>query len=936
MNYKFPDAVCLPLLLLILAFGAAAQTEPQTIPLHPAVKTGTLANGFTYYIQRNVEPEKRVQLYLVVKAGSVLEAENQRGLAHFLEHMAFNGTKHFPKHALIDYLQKNGVRFGADLNAYTSFTETVYKLPLPTDDPQILDNGFQILRDWAHDALLDQEDLDQERGVVIEEMRLGKGVKERIREQTLPVLLNHARYASRQPIGVESVLNNFTREQITSFYNDWYRPGLQALIVVGDIDVVATEQRIQKLFGDLKNPKRAKKHSKYNIPLTGKKQFLTVTDKEQPYTLLQLYYKHPGTAMRTTSDLRERIALSLFNSIVAERLGELTKQENPPFLQATSNIAPLFQNVNTLTAAVAARPGQLELGFKAMYTELVRIQRFGFTTGELTRAKARYNAAVEDAYRERDKIPSDAFVDGYVKHFLEGAASPGIAYQRTFAQQQLPGITTADLNAIVRRYLAGTDRDIVITAPEKEKATLPAEETVNRWITQVADATLESTKDESDALTLMTAPPDGGTVLSTTRDEAIGITELKLSNGVRLILKPTTFRNDEILIQGFSPGGTSLYNDATFPSASVAAMLVGASGAGPLSASQLPKFLSGKNARVMPFIDERQEGIQATTTKGDLETTLQLIYQYITAPRRDSVLFQSFMKRQESALASQTHLPESILNDTIASVLGNHHYRRTPFSLEKLHAIKLDDVFAVYKERFADASDFTFVVVGSVQNDSVQQLLVRYLGGLPATQRTEAAVDLGIRVPGGKISKKIYAGQEDKASVRLVFSGDHTYSQESNLQLDGLKEILLLRLTERLRETEGGVYSPAVEINYSKYPTQAYTVSVAFGCAPANVNKLINATRHEILKLQQMDANADDVQKYQAARKRTWQTMQYSNEFWYNFLTNVYQERESTHKVLTYEDALSNVTAGSIRKTAARYLNPDNMIEFVLLPEGAN
>lgn len=910
--------------------------ERLLLPLNPEVKTGKLPNGFSYYIQKNAAPAQRVQLYLVVKAGSILETEQQRGMAHYIEHMSFNGTTHYPKNELINYLQKGGVRFGSDINAYTSFDETVYKLPLPTADVEMLNNGFQIMRDWAQNALLEQGEIDQERGVILEEKRMKKGVQERVREKTLPVLLNRSRYADRQPIGTEEAINSFNREDLAAFYKNWYRPDLQALIVVGDIDVNDVEKRIHDLFSDLKNPKREKKRIIYDIPLSGKNQFVSITDKEQAYTVLQLYSKHKAAGFKTTDDLLTQIARSLFNRMLSARMSELMNQPTPPFMQCKSGISSLFSGLDAFTTMIVARPGETEVAFKAAYGELVRLKKFGFTAGELNRARDSYLASVENEYNERDKIPSDSYADEYVNHFTEGTASPGIAYTYQFVKKNIDRISLDDLMMLADQYRMSADCDVIITAPEKEGPTLPDDQKLTQWMGEVEKSDPTPYEDQVTVNTLLEALPVGGKIIATEKDEAIGITKLTLSNGITVILKPTTFKNDQILINGVSPGGTSLYNNEDYLSAVLSAALENNSGVSSFDGVQLSKMLSGRTLMVKPYIEERFEGIAAGAIEKDLETAFQLIYLYFTAPRKDPVIFQSVMKQQKATLSNRSNDPASVFADTVNALLGNYHYRSKAPSPERLGTIDLDRAYTIYKERFADASDFTFVIIGSFKEESLKPLLEQYLGALPALHKKEQARDLGIRVPAGKITKRVYKGTEDKAVVRLVFSGDHVYNQYNNLLLDGLKEVLLLRLTERLRENEGGVYSPGVNAVYTKNPVGTYTITVSFSCAPANVEKLVAAALDEIQKLKKSGPPAVDVDKYLVARQRGWEVMQHDNEFWYSFLVNVYKENESAHKVLTYLDELNKITSAGIRQAAGTYFNLQNMIRFELLPELSN
>lgn len=907
--------------------------KQETLPLDPGIRTGRLANGFTYYIRKNTEPKNRVQLYLANKIGSILENDDQQGLAHFMEHMGFNGTKNYPKNDLVNYLQKTGVRFGADLNAYTSFDETVYQLPIPSDDPEILKNGIQIMRDWAQNATLTDEEINKERGVVLEEKRLGKGAQQRMQEKYLPLLFNNSRYSKRLPIGTEEILKKFTPHTLRQFYNDWYRPDLQALIVVGDIDINATEQMIRLKFSDLKNPDNSRPRTKYTIPLTGKNQFITVTDKEMPVTVAQILIKHPEAVLKTTTDYRNSMIRSLFNRMLQARYSELTKQADPPFLQGSAGISGFLAGLDVYNASVVAKPGELERGFKAVLTETERVKRFGFTQTELDRARQAYLLDFETSFKEKDKTSSENYVQEYVRLFLNGEASPGIDWEYNFVKNNIDGITLNEVKAVSKQYITDINRDVIIMGPEKDKDNLPNEQTVNSWLTSVKNNNISAYVDQVSNKPLLAVKPAAGKVISEKKLTDIGVTEWTLSNGVKVILKPTDFKNDEISFSAFSPGGTSLYSDADFQSASNASSIIQRSGAGDFNSVELPKLLTGKRAFVSPFITERSEGLSGSTNPKDIETALQLVYLYFTRPRKDPEIFKGYITQQKGSLANRGNDPNSVFSDTLSAVLGNYNVRRTGPSLQKTDQINLDRAFDIYKERFADAGDFTFTFVGNFDPQQIKPLLEQYLGGLPALKRNEAAKNLGIRPPSGKISKTVYKGQEEKAAVRLIFTGDYVYSPETNIQLDALAEALQIKLIERLREDEGGVYSPGAGVSYSKYPTGRYSFYIVFGCAPENVDKLIASSLDEINKIRQNGAQEVDIQKFIAEETRTTEIQLKENSFWLGYLTGQYQDKENPSAILTYLQSLKKVTPQTLKVAANKYLSGENFIRAVLLPE---
>ena len=928
--------------VLISVMGIAnAQTKSnslkiptsEVIPLDPAIKVGKLANGFTYYIRKNVEPKNRVQLYLANKVGSILENDNQRGLAHFLEHMGFNGTKNFPKNDLVNYLQKAGVRFGADLNAYTSFDQTVYQLPIPSDDPEVLKNGMQIMRDWAHGLTLDPAEIDKERGVVLEEKRLGKGAQQRMQDKYLPMLFNNSRYSSRLPIGTEDVLKNFTPATIEQFYTDWYRPNLQALIVVGDIDVNAMEAMIKAKFSDLKNPAKPRERVNYTIPILNKNQFITVTDKEFPVTVAQIMIKHPESKLITKTDYRNSIIRTLFNQMLGIRFGDLSKQADPPFLQAGANISGFLAGLDTYSAFVVAKPGEMERGFKTVLTETERVKRFGFTQTELERAKQSYMTNMESSFKEKDKTSSDKLVNEYLRNFLEREASPGIAYEYDLAKKFTPGITLQDVNQLSKTYITDVNRDVIIMGPEKDKDTLPTESVVNGWINNVKQENVTAYVDQVSDKPLLSAKLNGGKVSSEKKIAELGVTELSLSNGIRVILKPTDFKNDEISFSAFSPGGSSLYSDADYQSAAYATSIVRSGGIADFNAVQLPKMLTGKRVFVSPYITERSEGITGSTTPKDLETALQLTYLYFTQPRKDAETYKGLIDQIKGGLANRGNDPNSVFADSVAAILGNYNVRRTGPSLQKVDQINLDRAFDIYKDRFSDASDFTFTFVGSFDAEKIKPLLEQYLGSLPSTKRSESAKDLGIKIPAGKIDKKIYKGQEPKANVRLVFSGDYNYNEKNNNQLDALAEVLSIKLIERLREDEGGVYGVGARASYSKQPKERYSMTISFGSAPENVEKLINSTLDEINKIRQNGAQAIDLEKFIAEETRTTETQLKDNGFWLNYLNTQLQNDEDPKQVLNYLTSLKELNPAVLKSAANTYLSGNNYIRLVLLPE---
>ncbi|ADB41364.1 M16 family metallopeptidase [Spirosoma linguale] len=917
--------------------SAASQTGSPNlnspIPLDPDVKVGKLANGLTYYIRKNAEPKNRAELRLVIRAGSVLENDNQQGLAHFMEHMEFNGTKNFPKNELVNFLQSAGVRFGADLNAYTGFDETVYQLPVPTDSVNVFTNAFQILEDWAHNATIDPTEVDKERGVILEERRLGRGAGQRMRDQYFPILLNNSQYAKRLPIGTEQVLTTFKPEVLRQFYKDWYRPDLMAVIAVGDFDMKQVEGIIREKFGRIPAVKSPKPRTEYDIPAHKDTKVVIVTDPEQPNTVVQVIYKRPEIKEKTLGDLRESIKRGLFNTMLGNRIQELTQQANPPFLGGYSNYSDFLGNLDAFTSIAVAKEGNVERAIRAVLDENARVKQFGFTPTELARAKQEFMTNVEQAYSERDKTRSVNYVNEYVQNFTDKEPYTSIEFYYNFLKKEQDGIKLAEVNALVDQFIHNDNRAVIVMAPEKDKAKLPTVEQIigyvdnaGKGLTAYEDKTLDSP--------LLATQPTASPVVNEKQIKDIGVTEWTLKNGVRVVLKPTNFKNDQILFSASSQGGTSLYDLKDFQSARFSSTLAAMGGTGAYNQIQLGKFLSGKQVSVFPYVGELNEGVNGSAAPKDLETALQLLYSYFTQPRKDPDVVKGFLSNQRSALQNRinTPTPQGVFQDTVTVTLGNNNPRRQPLKPEDLDNIDLDRALKIYQERFANAGDFTFYFVGNFKEDQLKPLVEKYLGGLPSTGKSEKFNDLGIRAPKGQISKTVYRGLDPKAAVQLVYTGDINWSPETSTQLDALAEVLEIKLIEKLREEESGVYGVSASAAYAKYPVPRYTFRINFGCAPENVEKLIAKTQELINNLKEKGALATDIAKFKAETRRETEVQLKDNQFWLGYLQNQYYNGDAPDEVLHEDEQLAKVTVESTKAAANQYLS-SNLIRLVLMPE---
>ncbi|RZK42459.1 MAG: insulinase family protein [Pedobacter sp.] len=919
-----------------LAFGQKVQStvsSEKAIPLDPLVRTGKLPNGFTYFIRHNESPKGRAVFYLANKVGSILETDEQRGLAHFTEHMSFNGTTNFPKNKLVSYLQQAGVRFGADLNAYTSFDETVYELPIPTDKPDLIKTATRIMRDWAQEALFDAEEIDKERGIILEEKRLAQSAQERMRKQYFPILLNGSRYTERSPIGTDEVLKNFKPETIKAFYKDWYRPNLQALIVVGDIDVDALEKEIKSVFGDLKNPTAEKQRTKYEVPLKNQNQFIAISDKEQTSIQIQIFIKQPAQALSTETDYRNLVMRSLYNQMLRQRYEPILLKENSSLSAVSASMNRLIANLDAFSLSANPKPEEIEKGFKTAWREIVRLKQFGFTEVELDRAKKNFLSYSESRLKEHDKTSSDKYAKEYVQYFLNGVMAAGIQKEHELTKLILGDVQLADLNRLSSSYIKNENRDFILLAPEKDKASLPNQAALESWMKQVEEEKLEPYVDVANNKSLLSHSPTPGKIIKQETEPTFNLSTLTLSNGLKVILKPTELKNDEILFTAFAKGGTSRYEDDDYQSVANATSILLSSGVGNLSLTELSIYLTGKSMQVRPYVSTIAHGMSGSSSGKDLSSALELVHAYFTAPRKDPATFKNIIDRAYTAIRSRGDDPNSVFQDSTLSVVYKDNPRMTGPSFEKLARIDQDRAFDIYKELFSDASNFTFVFVGSIDTLAMKPLLEKYLGSIPAANFKTDFKNLNIQPAKGKIEKLVYKGSEKKATVNLLLSGNFDFSTDANLALSALKEILQIRLLERLREEESGVYSPQVVYSGSKYPIGLYQYNIVFGCAPENVDKLVASALDEIEKLKNDGPSQLNVDKWKAEFSRSLETGLQSNAYWLSLISSSLQNNLDLIIPEAYQKKLDKISPQSLKETAKRYLSGENCIKMVLLPE---
>ena len=908
-----------------------------TLPIDSLVVAGELPNGFRYLIRHNEKPEDRAELRLTVDVGSVLEAEEERGLAHFTEHMAFNGTEHFAKQELIDYLELIGMRFGADLNAYTSFDETVYMLTVPTDSVAFVEKGFQILEDWAHGISFESEEIDSERGVIVEEWRLGKGAGQRMREKQLPIILKGSRYAERLPIGEKAVLDTFHHDLIRQFYKRWYRPELMGLVAVGDFDPAWIESLIHEHFSRLVSQPDAPERIVYPVPGHEETLFAIATDPEATGNVVNIYHKQEVRDESTVGAYRRSLIESLYHSMFNKRLQELLQQAEPPFLYGYSAQGRLLRSIEGFILGCGVPDNGFAVGLEALLTEAARVGQFGFTAAELRRTKTEMLRNIEQAYRERDKSQSGGFAAEYTRHLLEGEPIPGIEREYALHNTLVPEIGLDEVNALASQWTGTENRVIAVNAPEKADLAAPVEDDLLAVFALVDGKEITPYEEDVSDEPLVPDKPAAADIVERGEIPEIGVTTWQLANGIRVFLKPTDFQNDEVLFESYSPGGHSLVEDTSFIPAATATTAVEQGGLAVFDLIQLQKKLVGKVVSVSPYIGGLKEGISGSASPQDLETMFELIYAYVMSPRPDSTAFKSYQSRMRGFIANRGARPESAFYDTIQVTMAQYHHRSRPWALELIDEMDLDTSVAIYRDRFADVGDFSFFFVGNFTLEEMKPLVRTYLGGLPTSGREEAWRDVGEESPKGVVEKTVRRGIEPKSLSHIVFTGPAEFDGWRNdFVLESMADVLEIKLREILREDLGGVYGFGVSGSSSHYPREEYNITIRFGCDPERVDELTAVVFAQIDSLKTAGTTEVNVDKVKEIARREHEVNMKENGYWVNGLSWVDFHGLDPVRYLRYPEMTDSLTVADIQMAAQQYFDLDNYARFVLLPEEAD
>lgn len=922
---------------LAVIFLMSANGFAQNIPMDPSVKTGTLPNGMKYYIKKNTLPEKKVDFRLAINAGSILEDENQRGLAHFMEHMNFNGTKNFPDNKLVDFLQSIGVKFGQHLNAYTSFDETVYMLPVPLDKPGNLDAGLKVMEDWAFNATLSDEQINKERGVVLEELRLGLGADKRMQDKYLPKLLYKSQYAERLPIGKKDILENFKPDVIRQFHKDWYRPDLMAIVVVGDINVDEVEKKIKDNFSKYKNPAKPRERKTFDMPNHKETLVAIETDPDATSSVVQFIMKDSEAYQPdvTVEQYNQSIIENLTSTMLNNRLRELINSNNPPFTYGSVYHGGTYaRSKEGFQGFAMVKEGNQINALKVLLEETERAKRFGFTQTELDRAKAQTLSNMERTYNNRDKTESDVLVSEYVRNFLEQEPMPGIAWEYEDTKKFLPSVTLAQTNEVIKKFVKDDSRVVVITGPKKDNVQMPTEAMVLNTFEGVKMADLKPYQEKETIKNLVKPFKSEGKIAKTETDAKLGTTTWTLSNGAKVTFKKTDFKDDEIVFAARSLGGSSLINDADFNKTQFAFSALSEAGVNGFSKADLTNYLTGKQVSVNPSIGTITEGLSGRTNQKDLSTAMELMYAYFTGLNYNPDAFNAYKTKQSAMLDNLLSNPQFYFSSEHAKFMNQKNPRFIGIiPMEKDWAnTDYKKAYDIYKEKFANAGNFQFYFVGNIDEAKFKNDVLQYIASLPTSGKTTSFKDTGYRPMTGDFSKIYKKGKDPKSMVTIAYSGEAPYNEKDALALEALGEVATIKVIEKLREDESGIYGGGARGGMNKVPYNTYNFSIQFPCGPENADKLTKSAIAELQKLIDKGPEQKDLDKYKEGEYNDDKTNMKDNMYWMNALTKNQLDGSDKYEILNYQDKVKALTVKDLQDVAKKYLTKGRIVA-TLMPE---
>lgn len=919
--------------------AVAQQMQFPPLPVDKNVRIGQLDNGLTYYIRHNKLPENRAEFYIAQKVGSILEEPQQRGLAHFLEHMAFNGTKNFPGDdkglGVIPWCETVGIKFGTNLNAYTSIDETVYNISnAPIDRTGVLDSCLLILHDWSNYILLKDDEIDKERGVIREEWRSRNSGMLRVYTDLLPTIYQGDKYADCMPIGSIDVINNFPYKDIRDYYHKWYRPDLQGIVIVGDIDVDTVEAKLKAVFADVQKPVNPAERTYY--PVTDNKEPIVAigTDKEVDDPSIEIYFKQdatPDSEKNNVGYLASQYMTSMISSMLNARLSELVQSANPPFTRASSYYSDFFvaKTKEAFALSASSKADGIETALKTLLQETERARRFGFTESEYARARANYLQSLESAYNEREKTKHGSYVREYVQNFLNGEPIPGIEAEYAMMNQLAPNIPLQAMNMVMQQLVPDSNQVVIIAGPAKEGLKYPTKEEVINLLKGMKDLDLQAYVDKVSDEPLMKEAPKGGKIISEKEGDIYGSTKLVLSNGVTVYVKKTDFKADEIRMKGTSLGGKSIFPDKDALNFAVMDNVIAVGGLGNFSQVDLTKVLAGKKVSVNAGLGATTENVFGTCSPKDFETMMQLTYLTFTTPRKDAEAFESFKNRMKAQLESAQANPLSSINDSLQKAMYNNHPRVVMMKPEMVDQIDYDRILEMYNDRFKDASDFTFYFVGNIDLETAKPLIAEYLGALPAINRKETFKDTKMSIRKG-VYKNEYTKEQQTPTATIVFlySGKAPYTLKNDILLSFATQVLDMVYTEEVREKEGGTYGVNCFGDLQKYPKEQLLLQIVFQTDPAKKDKLAGIVVDELKKLAAEGPSDVHLQKVKEYMLKKYADNQKENGYWMNNLNDYfYYGMDMTEG---YTDIVNSITAKDIQKFVSDLLKQGNEIEVTM------
>ena len=912
------------------------RVQAQPIAPDPSIRIGKLPNGMTYYIKHNEEPRERASFYIIQNVGAVLEDDNQNGLAHFLEHMSFNGTKNFPEKGIISSLEKHGVAFGRNINAGTGFTETVYNLSdVPVTPPGLVDSCLLILHDWSHYLTLSDKEIDLERGVIVEEWRTRRTAGFRMQRATFPVLFKDSKYAVRDVIGDSAIIKHFKYDTLRKFYHDWYRTDLQAIAIIGDINVDNVEKTIKAQFSSIPAVEHALPRGEDVVPFHKETRFVMVKDKESSQYAINIYIKHPGTRpeSKDMAYYRDQYANQLFNSMMRARITEMLQKGVPPFVGGSVSFGGFVRGYNVMAISATAKPDQEDIALRAIYTEAQRVLRFGFTQGEVDRAKSNLLMQLENRWKQRDKISNDDYANDIQSNFLSNEPLTSMDFDWQAVQKFLPAITVAELSAKAKQWIVPENRVIIVMGPDKENAKLLTEAEALSILKEVEASDIKPYEDTKVASSLIDKYLKGSLIVKTVPLSQFNAVEWTLANHAKVVYRLADYEKDNVMIRCISPGGSSLLPVNELASAMMLPQFLGVFGVGNFDATTLKKMLAGKNVNLGVGLSELNETLSGSTAPKDFETLMQLLYLQFEQPRFDKVAFQALKGRYAGMVASLSNNPQKVMGDSLSLILTSHNKRTKLLTPALIDELSIEQMEKIYHERITDAGDFTFFIVGNLEEAKVKPLVEKYIGSLTDLPRTESWKDNNINGPKGKTVRDVpIPMQINKATIVVNFNKQVVYDSRSNLMMDIIKGVLDLRYTEEIREKEGGTYGVRVMASNEHYPKAEKTLQMMFDAEPERTAHLKSIIYSEIDKIVANGPTAEDLDKVVKNLLKDREQNKLHNGYWMGTLVEFYQNKINQDAPENFEKILSSVTREEVKKFAAGFFKKADVVDVVFAP----